>query len=72
MGTRLTKQQKQEWMTARFNQARTKNMVLHKDKLIAAFVLDNFSSRKTAEELIDLYAIMGIIKIKGNEVMVRR
>ena len=72
MGTRLTKQQKQEWMTARFNQARTKNLVLDKDKLIAAFVLDNFSSRKTAEELIDLYSIMGIITIKDNEVIVRR
>ena len=72
MGTRLTKQQKQEWMSARFNQARTKGINLDKEKLIAAFVLDNFSSRKSAQELLELYAIMGIITIKDNEVIVRR
>ena len=72
MGTRLTKQQKQEWMTARFNQARTKNIALDVDKLIAAFCLDNFSARKTAIELLEMYVIMGIITIKDNEVIVRR
>ena len=40
--------------------------------MIAAFVLDNFSSRKTAEDILWTFEIMGIIKINGNEVIVRR
>ena len=72
MGTRLTKQQKQEWMTARFNQARTKGINLDKSKLIAAFCLENFSEKKTAEELLDFFWLTGVILIKDNEVIVRR
>ncbi len=72
MGTSLTKRQKQEWFTARFDQARKKNIVIDKEKLIAAFVLDNFSSVKTAQELLTLYSIMCSIKIDGNEITVRK
>lgn len=72
MGTRLTKQQKQEWFTERFNKARIKGISLSRKRLLAAFILDNFSSMKTAKEILNSYELMGIIKIKDNEVIVRR
>ena len=67
MGTQATKIDKKLWFDAHFRNARNSGISLDKEKLMALFILEQNSSRRTALELLKAFELTGQIKFKKFE-----
>ncbi len=72
MGTNETRLSKVKWLDEAIFRAASKNRVILKDKLIAEFCLQFGSTRRTALEILKNMQITGRIKIKDNEIFMRK
>ena len=70
MGTNKTRRAKQEWFDMAFGKAKSKDLILNKEKLLASFCLACATERRTGLEILKLHETLENIKIEGNEIII--
>lgn len=65
-----SRQDKIDWFLAEFENFFNKKPegVISKEKLIAAFIVDNNSTDRTAKEILKSLEIRGVIEINGDDI----
>ena len=68
MGTQHSSQSKINFFKIHFSEAHKRGTSLNKERLIAQFILTQFSTRRKALEIIKVFETAGIIQIVGTEI----
>lgn len=70
MGTHLSAQSKINFFKGYFESMKRTRITIDKNKLIAQFILTEYSTRRKAIEIIKVFEVAGIIQIIGTEITI--
>lgn len=68
MGTSKSAVEKINYFKVRFEAAKREGISIDKEQLIAQFIITQYSTRRKALEIINVFETAGIIKILGKEI----